>query len=426
MRELHIEVARGKGRAAAAAAQDLKAMNVARVEAEGADGPIDLIVAWLPNRSVEELLTRVERIGPARITLAPRGFLPMAAPAHEMPDRLVDVQPRSPLEIYLAGLQSIGSWTSYLLFSLASGIIVWIGLATNIIYLLVAAMLVAPYTGPAMNSAIGAVSGDMRLLGSSVLRYWAGLAIAVATSAAATWITGMLGPTSLMVDVSLVMDSAVVLALVSGAAGAVGLVQSERDSLVSTAAVGMLVAASLAPPAGLVGAAVVLGRADMVESGLFLIVLQFLAILLSAALVFWRFGVAASGPRFGRRHHLGGIAALAAAAALLAGVMVWQFGQDAGLQRLTIVRQAQELAQEVVQQDGAAQIVDAGFRFSGQHDGDRAVLFGQVYVEQAQQGARPSPSKQELGARLRALVREALEGRWQGVAPRISISVLDR
>jgi hypothetical protein len=255
MRELHIEVPRGDGRAVAAAARELRAMNVARLEGEGDDGPIDLIIAWLPNRNVEALLTRLEDIPAARMTLAPRGFLPMAGPAREVPDRLVDVQPRSPLEIYLSGLQSIGSWTSYLVFSLASGIVVWMGLATNTVFLLVAAMLIAPYAGPAMNAAIGAVSGDLRLLGSSALRYWVGLAIAVATSAAATWLTGMLGPTAMMIDVSLIMESAAVLALVSGAAGALGLVQSERDSLVSTAAVGMLVAVSLAPPAGVLGAA---------------------------------------------------------------------------------------------------------------------------------------------------------------------------
>ncbi len=40
-------------------------------------------------------------------------------------------------------------------------------------------------------------------------------------------------------------------------------VQSERSSLVSGAAVGMQVAASLAPPAGLVGMAIAIGRWDI-------------------------------------------------------------------------------------------------------------------------------------------------------------------
>jgi uncharacterized membrane protein len=425
MRELHIEVPRGTGEQVAAIARELHAMNVARMEAQGADGAIELILAWLPNRNVEELLSRVSEIAPARFTLAPRGFLPMAAPASEVPERLVDVQPRSPLEIYLSGLQSIGSWTSYLVFSLASGIVVWIGFATNIVYLLVAAMLIAPYAGPAMNAAIGTISGDLRLLGSSVLRYWTGLAVAVATSAIATWTTGMLGPTALMVDVSLIMESAVVLAVVSGAAGAVGLVQSERDSLVSTAAVGMLVAVSLAPPAGLLGAALVFGRLDMIRSGAFLIVLQFLGILLAGALVFWRFGVAASGPRFGREQHRGGVVALVLTAACLIGLVIWQLAGDAGLERLSVVRRAQELAQQAVQQQGMARVLDASFRFTGQRHDERAVLFGQIYAQRMGAKGAPSLTAQDLEARLRSLVSEELDGRWDGVEPQVSVSVMD-
>ncbi|WP_295886246.1 DUF389 domain-containing protein [uncultured Thiohalocapsa sp.] len=312
-----------------------------------------------------------------------------------------------------------------LVFSLTSGVVVWVAFATNIVHLLVAAMLIAPYAGPAMNAAIGAVSGDLKLLGSSVLRYWAGLAVAVATSALATWGTGLLGPTALMVDVSLIMESALVLALVSGAAGAVGLVQSERDSLVSTAAVGMLVAVSLAPPAGLLGAALVLGRWEMARSGLFLLVLQFLGILLAGALVFWRYGVAASGPRFGRKRHRGGMAALAATAACLIGLVLWQFGGDAGLERLSIVRKAQELAEDAVQQQGAARVLEASFRFTGQRQAGQATLLGQIYAQPTGDAAGGSAAAQDLAARLRAEVEAALVDRWRGVEPQVSVSVMD-
>jgi hypothetical protein len=74
-------------------------------------------------------------------------------------------------------------------------------------------------------------------------------------------------------------------------------------------------------------------------------------------------------------------------------------------------------------------VVDAAFRFSGQQLGDQAVLFGQIYVERTPRDTVPSPAPPEasrqLQARLRDLVGQALDGRWQGVAPRISISVLD-
>ena len=61
--------------------------------------------------------------------------------------------------------------------------------------------------------------------------------------------------------------------IAAGAAGAINLMQSERSSLVSGAATGMLVAASLAPPAGIIGMAAAIGRWDMAVSGLFLLLL---------------------------------------------------------------------------------------------------------------------------------------------------------
>lgn len=55
-----------------------------------------------------------------------------------------------------------------------------------------------------------------------------------------------------MLQNSQISIAAVLLPLAAGAAGALNLFQSERSSLVSGAATGMLVAASLAPPAGII------------------------------------------------------------------------------------------------------------------------------------------------------------------------------
>ncbi|MDV2994536.1 MAG: hypothetical protein N4J56_004190 [Chroococcidiopsis sp. SAG 2025] len=93
---------------------------------------------------------------------------------------------------------------------------------------------------------------------------------------------------------------AVLLSLAAGAAGALNLVQSQRSSLVSGASVGMLVAASLAPPAGLVGMAVAIGRWDMATSGLFVLLLQLVGINLTAAILFRVFGLSVQGSRYRR------------------------------------------------------------------------------------------------------------------------------
>ncbi|WP_420807087.1 DUF389 domain-containing protein [Trichormus azollae] len=91
---------------------------------------------------------------------------------------------------------------------------------------------------------------------------------------------------------------AVILPLAVRAAGALNLVQSDRSSLVSGAATGILVAASLAPPVGIVGIAGTVGRWDMAISGLFLLFLQQSGINFSAALLFRVFRLSAQGTRY--------------------------------------------------------------------------------------------------------------------------------
>ncbi len=56
-----------------------------------------------------------------------------------------------------------------------------------------------------------------------------------------------------MIEVSHLSNVAILLPLISGFAEAVSICQSECDSLVSGAAVSVVVAASLAPPLGLKG-----------------------------------------------------------------------------------------------------------------------------------------------------------------------------
>ena len=48
------------------------------------------------------------------ITLVPRGFMPLQPPVAEIPDRIIDVQAKSSLEVFLAaGLQSVGAWQRF-------------------------------------------------------------------------------------------------------------------------------------------------------------------------------------------------------------------------------------------------------------------------------------------------------------------------
>lgn len=297
----------------------------------------DVFIIFLPNRTVNNFLKRIDEYEEPEINLIPRGVITLYPPASESPDQVADVQPKSPLEIYLGGIQSVGSVKGLIGYSFAAGIIVWIGLYTTTIFLLVAAMLVAPFAGPAMNAALATAAGKMPLLKSSLKRYGMAIGIGIVASFLMTVIFPLNTLTPLMIEVSHVSKVAILLPLISGFAGAINVVQSERDSLVSGAAVGILVAASLAPPVGLVGAGLYLMDWEVVWSSIFRIILQLLGIHLAATLVFYFFGrVTPGGVRFLKGNKTLTYITTAIVAVGIGAMMVWQFSQPPFLRKASM------------------------------------------------------------------------------------------
>ncbi len=297
----------------------------------------DVFYIYLPNIKVNNFLKEIDKFEKPEITLIPRGVIVLYPPASDSPDQVADVHPKSSLEIYLGGIQSVGSMFGLVGYSLVAGIIVWIGLFTSTSYLLVAAMLVAPFAGPAMNAALATASGKMSLLKSSLSRYAIAIGIGILTSYILTVIFPLVTLTPLMEQVSQVSKFALLLPLISGFAGAINICQSERDSLVSGAAVGILVAASLAPPVGLVGAGVYMMDWQVVFSGLFRILLQLLGIHLAATLVFYFYGkVTPQGVRFLKGSKITGLITTLIVVVGIGAMMFWQFSQPPYLRKASM------------------------------------------------------------------------------------------
>src|SRR5690606_31495422 len=101
-------------------------------------GPVDLVMMHASNRRVEGLLDELESVADLHVTLIPSGVIPLRPPAGEAAEQVTDVDARAPIEIFLGGLQSVGSWGGMLGYAACAGIIVWIGLFTNTTYLLTA------------------------------------------------------------------------------------------------------------------------------------------------------------------------------------------------------------------------------------------------------------------------------------------------
>lgn len=421
MRQLIIQVPRGNGKAVIDIAKSHNGTNLARFEGN-AEEPIDVVIVHVSNREVGKVLEELQDLPKVHITFIPTGVIALQSPASEAPQQVVDVEERSPIEIFLSGLQSVGSWQGFLGYASLAGFIVWIGLYTNTAYLLVAAMLIAPFASPAMNTAIATAWGDRKLLGRSILRYFAALSVTIATTCLLSLILRQEIPTSLMLDSSQVSAVAVILPLVAGAAGALTLVQSDRSSLVSGAATGMLVAASLAPPAGIVGMASAIGRWDMAISGLFLLFLQLCGINFSAALLFRVFGLSPQATRYQRGKKRVFTIALAITVIALAGLLTWQFSNSPNLQRSSLAQRANAQVQKTVEQVGLAKLVESNVRFTRSNIEGQDTLLSVVYV-QRQPGV--TASSEEIRSSLTQSIQTQLLKQDLNVTPLVDVNVLE-
>ncbi len=422
MRQLLVQVPRGCGQQAFDIAKACNGTNLAQLEATGNDGLLDVVIVHVSNGKIEELLEKLEALPNLHVTLLPRGVIALQPPASEASQQVKDVEVRSPIEIFLSGLQSVGSWKGFLGYAAAAGVVVWIGLFTNTSYLLVAAMLIAPFAGPAMNVAIATARGDGKLLRRSLYRYFAALAVTIVVAGTLSLILQQEVVTSSMNANSTVSSVAVLLPLVAGAAGALNLVQSERSSLVSGAAVGMLVAASLAPPAGLVGMASAMGRWNMAVNGVFVLLLQLVGINLSASLLFRTYGLSAQGARYKRGQRWVFMSAFVATMVALLGLLTWQFSTSPQLQRSSREQRAVAQIQTVVNDSSLATLVEADVRFPPANIKGQNTLLGTVYV---QRQAGVTESSQEIRSRLTDTIQRQLLQQGFNVTPLIDVSVLE-
>jgi uncharacterized hydrophobic protein (TIGR00271 family) len=427
MRQLIIRVPEGHGEDVLRVAADHDLMDVSRWGGREGDAAVELVLLHVPNPAVEQLVAELGELPDVRLSMAPTGILVLAPPAEEAPEQVRDVGSRSPLEVFLAGLQSVGSWRGFLGYAATAGAVVWLGLITNTIYLLVAAMLLAPFASPAINTAIGTARGDLRLIGRSVGRYAAAIAVTVLVCAALSLLYGLEVETQLMADVASVSALALILPITAGLAGGLHLISGERNSLVSGAAVGILVAASLAPPAGLVGIAAVIGEWEMVASGAWLVALQLVGINVAAAVVFRLHGLSPRGPRFARGTARVGLAAGGAAALVFAGLVVVQLASPPPfLVRSSLELEARTLIAREVAAVPGVWLVNADVRFTRADIPDQDTLLIVLHVQRASdEGEVARPADAETADLVRERVRLVVTGAHPSVTPLVDVTVLE-
>lgn len=425
MRQVIVRVPRGHGDAVLEAAARYKAVNASRWEALGGedDDRYEMVMVHLANERVGPFADDIEALPDVHFSLLDAGALALRPPADEVAGQTQDVTPRSPFEVYLAGLQSIGAWKGFLGYAAIAGVVVWIGLITDTAALLVGAMLIAPFASPAVNAALATARGDRRLLGRSLARYAAALGLTVVVAAVLTLIFGQDLPTHQMVRVANVSPAAFLLPLAAGAAGALTLCQSQRGSLVSGAGAGLLVAASLAPPAGVVGISAALGRWDLAGNAAFLLVLQLVGIDLAGASVFRLFGVGPEGRRYPHGHKWAARIAGGVIVAAFAGLLALQFGTPVpALVRAGLEERARAAAIEALRADPEVRVLEVRAAFSRPDESPDQPLLVRVAVERTA-GADPADDVENRTARR---VGEAVAARLPRIAPLVNVTVMER
>lgn len=409
MRQVLLQVPEGTGDRLIAAADRLGAATASQFAGtDGRGDGVDLVVVTVPNGSVGRLIDEAQELGPAEATMVPAGALAFEPPAGDPPEELVDVTPTGPFEVLLAGRQAAGGWKGFLTYAVLAGVVAWLGLYTETIYLLTGSMLIAPFAGPAMNTAIGISSGRPSLLAHSVRRYAAGIAATAAVGAVLTLAVGQQTVTPLVADILTVGSVAFLLPLVAGAAGATYLVQAEHSSLISGAAVGILVAASLAPPAGGLGMVLALGRPDLAANALFLIALQLTGITVAAVMVLRTYGLRPDDHRFGSGHPHMLKVGLAVSVVLTAGLVALQLGAAPFLTQEDASRDAAAVVASVLDERDDVLLLEVApdVRSSGAGDAPRVLVA--VVVERRRAAPPVGTLREELDEVLQHTLRREL------------------
>lgn len=376
----------------------------------------------LPNDRVGPFVTATaEAVEAAELVIETAETLPIRPPLSDVRERVTDVSRRSTLELVLAVHQSVGTWPAMLFFAAVSGLVAAYGVIFGLPYLLTGAMLIAPLGSPVMVCVVGAAVGDRWMVRRGVVRFAGALAAVAAAGAALGWLYGLSASTAMMETISDLSLWSALLGVAGGAAGALTLVKSERDSLVTATATGFLVAVSLSPPSAVLGLGVALGRWHTVGLMAFLLALTFVGILLGGFLALRARGVRPGETTIGRGEPRFAHALAATAAVALAALVLWQAHAGASWQRADLARRASTLARQAMSDVPGYAVLRAEASFTTAnaewHAGESMLL--DLVLKR-----RPEAGEAVPEAALRSVVRDAIERELDGVRTFVDLTTV--
>lgn len=422
MRYLQVRVRREKAPRVVELAREHGAISPLELAGSDGAGEAGTVLVTLPNDRVGEFIARVaEEVDDAGFLLLPSGVLPVHVPLSEMRSKVADVAPLSTMEMVLAALQSVGTWRGMLLYALFSGAVAAYGVMFDATFLLVGAMLIAPMGAPALVAVVGVAIGDPKMVGRGALRFGAAVGVLVLSAALLGFAYGMEMPTATMELVTSISGWAVLVALVAGGAGAQSQVESDRESLVSGAATGFLVAAALSPTSAVLGLSIVLGRWDYVATMAFQILLQFSAIVTGGWLTLAVYGVNPAKPALERGSNRWR-AALGAGLALAAAALVALQLTSSSLREADLSQGSVEVARDAIRTLEGVRLLDARATFTrpdGDRDAPEMLLVRLAVIHTRGEGAASG-----VESAVRIAVHAALLAEYPELLPIIEVAAL--
>lgn len=197
-------------------------------------------------------------------------------------------------ELYARAQDLAPANSTFFAFLILSTIIATTGLLLDSAATIIGAMVVAPLMGPAISASAGTILDDQRMAARGVRLQVTGLIAAIATGAILGWLlqqTILIPPELDIQSIPQVAERtspnflSLFLALGSGIAGAISIIRGSGSSLV-----GVAIAVALVPPAATSGLGIAFGLPGVAIAGAVLVVVNLLAINVSALILFYLAG----------------------------------------------------------------------------------------------------------------------------------------
>ncbi|GAB3665434.1 TIGR00341 family protein [Halopiger thermotolerans] len=264
------------------------------VEEESREDPSVVITFPLPAPAVESILDKLRETGIEEdsYTVVVEAETVVSEGYDELEQQYAQNTARiSREEMQSQAKDRTPQFSTYLVMTIMSVVVATAGLLLDSPAVVVGSMVIAPLIGPALGASVGTVINDRALFRRGIKLQAIGLGASVATAAAFAFVvrtTGLVSPMLNIYEISEIEGRltpdflSLAIAIGAGVAGAWTLTAGT-----STALVGVMIAAALVPPLGVVGIGIAWGLPAVAAAAGILVLVNMLTINITSLAVLW-------------------------------------------------------------------------------------------------------------------------------------------